>query len=164
MSYSNSLIPKHQQPLFEQCSRACSAAMCHSSAASTTSHGQHKSSLTAVTHICDCYCNWRFTSCRYHRPVARELQRLDALTRSPIYAHFGETLGGLTAIRAFGHMNRFARVNERMIDNNLRAYLAKKVSHTHAINTVLICTVLLVVLVIRVVVAVLSVLLKYCCA
>jgi ABC-type multidrug transport system fused ATPase/permease subunit len=59
--------------------------------------------------------------------VARELQRLDALTRSPIYAHFGETLGGLTAIRAFGHMNRFARVNERMIDNNLRAYLAKKV-------------------------------------
>jgi ATP-binding cassette, subfamily C (CFTR/MRP), member 1 len=70
---------------------------------------------------------WRFTFCRYCRPVARELQRLDALTRSPIYAHFGETLGGLTAIRAFGHMNRFARVNERMIDNNLRAYLAKKV-------------------------------------
>ncbi|KAG5182090.1 hypothetical protein JKP88DRAFT_349004 [Tribonema minus] len=46
--------------------------------------------------------------------------------RSPIYAHFGETLGGLTPIRAFGHMDRFMRANERRLDANLRAYLAKK--------------------------------------
>jgi ATP-binding cassette subfamily C (CFTR/MRP) protein 1 len=62
----------------------------------------------------------------YFRPVARELQRLDSITRSPVYAHFGETLGGLTAIRAFGHTPRFARTNEMLLNANLAAYLTKK--------------------------------------
>lgn len=47
--------------------------------------------------------------------------------RSPIYAHFGETLGGLSAIRAFGHVKLFARTNERLVDNNLACYFALKV-------------------------------------
>ncbi|CAN0378876.1 unnamed protein product, partial [Discosporangium mesarthrocarpum] len=63
----------------------------------------------------------------YFRQVARELKRLDSITRSPIYAHFGETLGGLSAIRAFGHMKLFARTNERLLDNNLSSYFALKV-------------------------------------
>lgn len=46
---------------------------------------------------------------------------------SPIYAHFGETLGGLSAIRAFGHVKLFARTNERLVDNNLASYFALKV-------------------------------------
>ena len=44
--------------------------------------------------------------------------------RSPIYAHFTETLGGLSAIRAFGHVNLFARTNERLVDNNLSTHFA----------------------------------------
>ena len=31
----------------------------------------------------------------------RELHRLDNVTKSPIIAHFSETLGGLTTIRAY---------------------------------------------------------------
>lgn len=47
--------------------------------------------------------------------------------RSPIYAHFGESLGGLSVIRAFGHVKLFARANERLVDNNLSSYFALKV-------------------------------------
>lgn len=47
--------------------------------------------------------------------------------RSPIFAHFGETLGGLSAIRAFGHASLFARTNERLVDNNVSTYFALKV-------------------------------------
>ena len=36
-----------------------------------------------------------------HLGFARELQRLDCVTRSPIMAHLSQTLGGLTTIRAF---------------------------------------------------------------
>lgn len=50
------------------------------------------------------------------------------LARSPIYAHFTETLGGLSAIRAFGHVNLFARTNERLVDNNFASQFALKVS------------------------------------
>lgn len=49
------------------------------------------------------------------------------VVRSPIYAHFTETLGGLSAIRAFGHVNLFARTNERLVDNNLASHFALKV-------------------------------------
>ncbi|KAF9997458.1 hypothetical protein BGZ80_007654 [Entomortierella chlamydospora] len=38
----------------------------------------------------------------------RELKRLDSAARSPLYAHFSETLAGLTVIRAFGDSSRFA--------------------------------------------------------
>jgi len=37
-----------------------------------------------------------------YRRVAREIKRLDSLARSPRYAHFKETLQGLSVIRAFG--------------------------------------------------------------
>ncbi len=37
-----------------------------------------------------------------YRRVAREIKRLDSMARSPRYAHFKETLNGLTVIRAFG--------------------------------------------------------------
>ena len=36
----------------------------------------------------------------FYRSSARELKRLDAVTRSPLYANFGETLTGLSTIRA----------------------------------------------------------------
>lgn len=37
-----------------------------------------------------------------YRGVAREIKRLDSLARSPRFAHFKETLQGLSVIRAFG--------------------------------------------------------------
>lgn len=42
-----------------------------------------------------------------YRRVAREIKRLDSLARSPRYAHFKETLQGLTVIRAFNNQKWF---------------------------------------------------------
>lgn len=51
---------------------------------------------------------------------SRELKRMDAVTRSPIYQHFGETLVGITTIRAYGYEDRFIHENEQRIDYNNR--------------------------------------------
>ncbi|CAG8529326.1 12197_t:CDS:10, partial [Acaulospora morrowiae] len=51
-----------------------------------------------------------------------ELKRLDSLTRSPIYAHFQETLGGVTTIRAYQQSVRFMEENESKLDENQKAY------------------------------------------
>ncbi|KAF8980718.1 hypothetical protein BGZ46_003793 [Entomortierella lignicola] len=44
----------------------------------------------------------------YFLVSGRELKRLDSAARSPLYAHFGETLAGLTTIRAYSDGDRFA--------------------------------------------------------
>jgi len=44
---------------------------------------------------------------RFYRSSSRELQRLQALARSPIMSHFHETLQGLPIIRAFKQQPRF---------------------------------------------------------
>jgi ABC-type multidrug transport system fused ATPase/permease subunit len=59
---------------------------------------------------------------RYYLRTSRELKRLDSVARSPIYAHFQESLGGVTTIRAYRQMDRFQLENEWRVDANLRAY------------------------------------------
>lgn len=59
---------------------------------------------------------------RYYLRASRELKRLDSVSRSPIYAHFQESLGGISTIRAFRQQRRFAMENEWRVDANLRAY------------------------------------------
>jgi ATP-binding cassette, subfamily C (CFTR/MRP), member 1 len=59
---------------------------------------------------------------RYYLRTSRELKRLDSVSKSPIYAHFQESLGGLTTIRAYRHQKRFAQENEWRVDANLRTY------------------------------------------
>ncbi|KAJ5463108.1 ABC transporterintegral membrane type 1 [Penicillium sp. IBT 31633x] len=59
---------------------------------------------------------------KYYLSTSRELKRLDSVTRSPIYAHFQESLGGISTIRAYRQQNRFALENEWRMDANLRAY------------------------------------------
>lgn len=59
---------------------------------------------------------------KYYLRTSRELKRLDSVTRSPIFAHFQESLGGISTIRAYRQENRFAMENEWRIDANLRAY------------------------------------------
>ncbi|RDL39375.1 putative multidrug resistance protein [Venustampulla echinocandica] len=49
---------------------------------------------------------------RYYLRTSRELKRLDSVSRSPIYAHFQESLGGITTIRAYRQQARFAMENE----------------------------------------------------
>lgn len=59
---------------------------------------------------------------RYYLRTSRELKRLDSVSRSPIYSHFQETLGGITTIRAYRQQLRFSQESEWRVDANLRAY------------------------------------------
>jgi ATP-binding cassette subfamily C (CFTR/MRP) protein 1 len=58
---------------------------------------------------------------RYYLRSNRELKRLESVSRSPIYAHFGESLGGVSIIRAFKQQQRWIWENECRIDANLKA-------------------------------------------
>ncbi|EFJ52174.1 ABC transporter [Volvox carteri f. nagariensis] len=53
---------------------------------------------------------------------SRELKRLDSLAFSPIFQHFGETLTGLTTIRAFRKMDQFMDKNRANLNHSNRAY------------------------------------------
>ncbi|GAM28766.1 hypothetical protein SAMD00019534_119420 [Acytostelium subglobosum LB1] len=59
---------------------------------------------------------------RYYLNSSRELTRLESISRSPIYAHFSETLAGVTTIRAFQETSKFVRENESLLDNNQKCY------------------------------------------
>ncbi|KAL3643736.1 Canalicular multispecific organic anion transporter 1 [Castilleja foliolosa] len=56
----------------------------------------------------------------YYQSTAREVKRLDSITRSPVYAQFGEALNGLSTIRAYKAYDRMARINGNSMDNNIR--------------------------------------------
>ncbi|CAK6953270.1 canalicular multispecific organic anion transporter 1 [Scomber scombrus] len=57
---------------------------------------------------------------RFYVATSRQLRRLDSVSRSPVYSHFGETVAGLSVIRAYGHQERFLKHNEITIDENLK--------------------------------------------
>lgn len=46
---------------------------------------------------------------RIYIRTARDIQRLDAISRSPVYNHISSTVDGLTAVRAFGLEARFEK-------------------------------------------------------
>lgn len=48
---------------------------------------------------------------------------MDSKSRSPVFAHFQETLGGVATICAYGAQERFIRKNERRVDANMKAYI-----------------------------------------
>ncbi|PLW17293.1 hypothetical protein PCASD_18374 [Puccinia coronata f. sp. avenae] len=60
----------------------------------------------------------------YYLATSREIKRIDAITKSPIFAMFGETLTGVATIRAFGEQGRFVADNETKVDRNQEACFA----------------------------------------
>lgn len=79
----------------------------------------------------------------HYRAVARDLKRLESISRSPIFAHFSETIGGLAVIRTFSRQRLFQvsrridgrlhvmnlgnqRLNEVKLDDNIAAYFGLK--------------------------------------
>ena len=54
---------------------------------------------------------------------SRDLKRLESVQRSPLYQHFGETLLGMTTIRAYGHEQRFALENIKRINVHNRPFI-----------------------------------------
>jgi ABC-type multidrug transport system fused ATPase/permease subunit len=58
----------------------------------------------------------------YYRRTSRELKRMDSITRSPLFAHFSETLTGLSTIRAYRQQYSFIHGNYDRMDTNDRPY------------------------------------------
>lgn len=56
----------------------------------------------------------------YFQATAREVKRLDSITRSPVYAQFAEALNGLSTIRAYKAYDRMTSINGKSMDNNVR--------------------------------------------
>ena len=64
-------------------------------------------------------CIYKMTE-MYFTPTARELQRLEAVSRSPMVSHFTETVSGATTIRAFDMTAPFEDRALQYLDVNLR--------------------------------------------
>ncbi|KAI8866103.1 hypothetical protein GQ42DRAFT_79829, partial [Ramicandelaber brevisporus] len=58
----------------------------------------------------------------FFRSTSRELKRLDSVTRSPLYAHFSESLTGTATVRAYRVQDAFIKANADYVDDNMRVY------------------------------------------
>lgn len=59
----------------------------------------------------------------------RELRRLDSTTRSPIFAHFSEMLGGVSTLRAFSHVESAVAENRQLLATNLQTAFHQRQVH-----------------------------------
>ncbi|KAJ1902852.1 Transporter of the ATP-binding cassette (ABC), partial [Coemansia sp. IMI 209127] len=55
--------------------------------------------------------------------TSREVKRFESVTKSPIYTQFGETLNGVSTIRAYGQESRFQKANYKKVDENIRSFI-----------------------------------------
>jgi ABC-type multidrug transport system fused ATPase/permease subunit len=67
---------------------------------------------------------------KFYRPASRDLQRLESLSRSPIFAHFSETLNGVATLRALNKQAQWVQVYAARIDARNKAYYYLQVSDT----------------------------------
>jgi len=59
----------------------------------------------------------------FYLSASRDLKRLESVERSPLFQQFGETLTGVTTIRAYGDERRFVRENIAKINKQLRPFI-----------------------------------------
>ena len=59
---------------------------------------------------------------KFYIRSSRELQRLESITRSPIFSQFDETLTGVVTIKAYDRSVAFILQNEQKLDTNQRAF------------------------------------------
>ncbi|KAI7696126.1 Multidrug resistance-associated protein 1 [Sarcoptes scabiei] len=59
---------------------------------------------------------------KFYVTTSRQLKRLESVTRSPIYSHFGETLQGVSTIRAYDCSKRFIQESNNRVDINQKCY------------------------------------------
>jgi ABC-type multidrug transport system fused ATPase/permease subunit len=62
---------------------------------------------------------------------SRQLRRLESTTRSSIYANFGETIQGLSSIRAYNVQQRFIDMSDHLIDRNQSCTFANSAASTY---------------------------------
>lgn len=54
---------------------------------------------------------------------ARDLKRIESVQRSPLYQHFGEALAGYISVRAYGHVERYIKESQILIDGYNQPYI-----------------------------------------
>ncbi|KAK5627348.1 hypothetical protein RRF57_003063 [Xylaria bambusicola] len=59
----------------------------------------------------------------FYLRASRDLKRLESVNRSPLFQQFGETLSGVTTIRAYGDERRFIRDNLGRINKQSRPFI-----------------------------------------
>ncbi|KAM7206534.1 ATP-dependent bile acid permease [Naviculisporaceae sp. PSN 640] len=60
---------------------------------------------------------------QFYIHASRDLKRLESVQRSPLFQQFGETLSGVTTIRAYSDERRFIRDNLARINSQLRPFI-----------------------------------------
>jgi ABC-type multidrug transport system fused ATPase/permease subunit len=55
---------------------------------------------------------------------AVEIQRLEAISRAPIYSHLSESIEGAASIRAYGLQKAFSRASINKVNANIVDYLS----------------------------------------
>lgn len=59
----------------------------------------------------------------FYLRASRDLKRLESVQRSPLFQQFGETLSGMTTIRAYGDERRFIRDNLTKVNTQSRPFI-----------------------------------------
>lgn len=70
---------------------------------------------------------------KFYLSTSRQLKRLESTSRSPVYAHFQETLQGVSTIRAFEQTHRFIKQSELKVDVNTKAYYCSMSSNRYVL-------------------------------
>ena len=60
---------------------------------------------------------------KFYLSSSTDLKRLESVQRSPLYQQFGETLSGVTTIRAYGDEKRFIRDSQNRVDTQHRPFI-----------------------------------------
>eukprot|EP01114_Cavostelium_apophysatum_P017935 TRINITY_DN5431_c0_g1_i3.p1 TRINITY_DN5431_c0_g1~~TRINITY_DN5431_c0_g1_i3.p1 ORF type:complete len:1082 (+),score=283.02 TRINITY_DN5431_c0_g1_i3:209-3454(+) len=59
---------------------------------------------------------------RYYRSTARELKRMEAVSKSPIFSYFSEAVSGVSIIRVYGAEDEYFEEFRKRIDHNTRIF------------------------------------------
>ena len=57
---------------------------------------------------------------RFYIPTSRQLKRLEARSRAPVFSCLSETVAGASVVRAFRAQSRFVEQLESRVDENNR--------------------------------------------
>jgi len=65
---------------------------------------------------------------RFYIPACRELQRIESITRSPIYSGLGEATNGVETIRAFRAAGHFTKMAYKLMEKNADAFVTQRLA------------------------------------
>lgn len=76
-----------------------------------------------------------FSPQSFYVATSCQLRRLEAVSRSPIYSHLGESVQGAGVVRAFGEQQRFILQADQLIERNQEAYFPRFVATRFPLKT-----------------------------